>query len=278
MNNPDLHSHSTVSDGTLAPAAVVARAVRRGVTALALTDHDDTGGLAEAAAAAAEHGLQFVNGVEISVTWREQTIHVVGLGINPENSRLQAGLEVTRAGRSARAQQMATAFDALGIEGTFEGAQSFAKNPRMIGRTHFARHLCATGKVKNVKDAFRRWLGAGRPCNVELQWASLGDAVSWINCSGGLAVIAHPGRYVLDSAQLRALLAEFRGLGGAAIEVITGSHQTHQHAAFAKYAADFGLAASVGSDFHSPHESRDLGGLPVLPQGCDPVWRKLAAF
>ena len=277
MKNPDLHSHSTVSDGTLAPAAVVARAVQCGVTALALTDHDDTGGLAEAAAAAKEHGVTFINGVEISVTWRDQTIHVLGLEIDPADSSLQAGLSATRAGRTVRAQRMAAAFDALGIEGTFEGAQRFAGNPRMIGRAHFARHLREAGKVKNVQDAFRRWLGAGRPCNVEQQWATLDDAVGWIRGAGGLAVIAHPGRYPLDGPQLRALCREFRDLGGAALEVVTSSHQPRQFAVFAQLATEFGLAASVGSDFHSPQESRDLGNLPPLPAGCEPVWRMLAA-
>lgn len=278
MNNPDLHSHSNVSDGTLAPAALVARAARRGVSSLALTDHDDIAGLADAAAAAQEHGVRLINGVEISVTWQAQTIHVVGLGIDPDDSALLAGLEATRSGRSVRAMRIAAAFDGLGIEGTLAGAQRFAANPRMISRTHFARYLCEEGKVKHVKDAFRRWLGAGRPCNVDQQWASLGDAVAWINGSGGLAVIAHPARYALDHPQLRILLAEFRDFGGAALEVVSSSHQPQQYAVFGQYAREFGLAASCGSDFHSPLESRDLGGLPALPTGCDPVWRRLAAF
>ena len=276
MFNPDLHSHSNISDGTLPPAVVVARAARRGVSTLALTDHDDTGGLAEAVAAAAANGLQLINGVEISVSWQAQTIHVVGLGIDPDDPQLQAGLAKTRAGREGRAQRMAAAFDALGIEGTLAGARRCAGNPRMIGRTHFARHLVESGKVKSIKDAFRRWLGAGRPCQVEQEWAALGEAVAWIKGSGGLAVVAHPGRYGLAPAQLRALLGEFRDHGGAAIEVVTGSHQPQEFAMFAKYAAEFGLAGSVGSDFHAPDESRDLGGLPKLPAGCDPVWRQLA--
>ncbi len=266
-----------MSDGTVAPAALVARAARRGVGSLALTDHDDTGGLAEAAEAAREHGIRFINGVEISVTWRGDTIHIVGLGIDPENAALQAGLAVTRSGRTDRAQRMAAAFDNLGINGTFEGALRFAGNPRMISRTHFARHLCEAGQVKSIKDAFRRWLGAGRPCNVAQEWAGLSDAVSWINGSGGVAVIAHPGRYPFDRPQLRALLSEFREVGGAAIEVVTGSHQPQQYSMFAQHAVEFGLAASCGSDFHSPGESRDLGGLPRLPGICEPVWHRLAA-
>jgi len=273
--NPDLHCHSTVSDGTVSPAALVARAARRGVGTLALTDHDDTAGLAEAAAAALEHGIRFVNGVEISVTWQAQTIHIVGLGINPEHPVLQNGLAATRSGRIDRAKRMAAAFDGLGIHGTFEGAAALAGNPRMISRTHFARYLCDTGKVKNVKDAFRHWLGEGRPCNVDQEWAGLGDAVSWINASGGVAVIAHPARYRLERPQLRVLLSAFVDAGGAALEVVAGSQQQGQYAMFARYANEFGLAASCGSDFHSPLESRDLGGLPPLPAACEPVWQRL---
>ena len=264
-----------MSDGTVSPAALVARAARRGVGTLALTDHDDTAGLAEAAAAALEHGIRFVNGVEISVTWQAQTIHIVGLGINPEHPVLQNGLAATRSGRIDRAQRMAAAFDGLGIHGTFEGAAALAGNPRMISRTHFARYLCDTGKVKNVKDAFRHWLGEGRPCNVDQEWARLGDAVSWINASGGVAVIAHPARYRLERPQLRVLLSEFGDAGGAALEVVAGSQQQGQYAMFARYANEFGLAASCGSDFHSPLESRDLGGLPPLPAACEPVWQRL---
>ena len=212
-----------MSDGTVAPAALVARAARRGVDMLALTDHDDTSGLAAASAAACEYGIRFVNGVEISVTWQAETIHIVGLGIDPGNSALQTGLAATRAGRTDRARQMAAAFDALGITGTFEGAARLTGNPRMISRTHFARYLCDEGRVKSTKEAFRRWLGAGRPCNVEHEWATLDDALTWINGSGGVAVIAHPGRYRFDRLQLRALLAEFRDLGGAALEVVASS-------------------------------------------------------
>lgn len=266
-----------MSDGTVAPAALVARASRRGVGSLALTDHDDTGGLAEAAEAAREHGIRFINGVEISVTWQGETIHVVGLGIDPADAALQAGLAATRSGRIERAQRMSAVFDSLGIEGTFEGATRLAGNPRMISRTHYARYLCDQGHVKSTKDAFRRWLGSGRPCNVAQEWARLDNAVHWINGSGGVAVIAHPGRYALDRPQMRALLSEFRDLGGAAIEVVTGSHQPQHFSLFAKYAVEFGFAASCGSDFHSPAESRDLGGLPLIPAICEPVWQRLPA-
>ena len=271
--NLDLHCHSTFSDGTLTPDELVARAAQRGVAVLALTDHDDTGGLAAAQAAAQRHGLKLIDGVEISVTWRGHTIHVVGLGIDSSNVALQAGLAATRAGRIERAEQMFAAFDALGIAGSREDAQQFADNPQMIGRTHCARFLVKQGVVKDVKSAFKRYLGAGQPCNVPHQWARLCDAVSWIKGSGGVAVLAHPGRYPLDTAQMRALLSEFRELGGAALEVVSSSHKPHHAARFTGYARQFGLAASAGSDFHSPEESYyDLGNLPGLPAGLTPVW------
>lgn len=273
MINLDLHSHSTFSDGTLTPAELVARAARRGVEVLALTDHDDTGGLAAARAAAAEHGIRLIDGVEISVTWNGQTIHIVGLAIDPCEAALQAGLAATRGGRIERARKMAAALGELGIAGSLEGAQQFSHNPNMIGRTHFARFLVQQGAVKDITTAFKRFLGGGQPCYVPQQWASLGDAVRWINGSGGVAVIAHPGRYPLDSAQIRALLSEFRDLGGAAIEVVSSSHRPHHYATFAAHARQFGLAASAGSDFHAPDESyHDLGSLPALPAGLTAVW------
>ena len=276
MRNLDLHSHSTFSDGTLTPDALVARAAQRGVTVLALTDHDETGGLAAARAAAVEHHIRLVDGVEISVTWGGQTIHVVGLGIDPSDAELQAGLAATRGGRAARAEKIIAALEALGIAGSRDGAQQYASNPQLIGRTHFARFLVKQGIVKDLKTAFKRFLGGGQPCFVPHQWATLGGAVGWINGSGGAAVLAHPGRYPFDTEQMRALLAEFRDLGGAAIEVVSSSHRPHHCVAFAAHARQFGLAASAGSDFHSPQESyHDLGSLPALPAGVTPVWEVL---
>ena len=276
LPNPDLHSHSTYSDGTLTPDELVARASERGLKVLALTDHDDTGGLAAARAEAQRVDLTLINGVEISVTWRGHTLHVVGLGIDPADAQLQTGLAATRNGRHRRADKIAAAFDDLGIAGSQAGVREFAANADMISRTHFARFLVKRGAVKDMHSAFKRYLGAGQPCFVPHEWASLGDAVKWINGSGGLAVIAHPGRYELDNAQMRELLGEFREHGGAAIEVVTSSHKPQQYAAFAAHAARFGLAASAGSDFHSPAESyHDLGSLPALPPGVTPVWQLL---
>lgn len=209
------------------------------------------------------------------MTWRGQTLHIVGLGIDPGDARLQAGLAATRAGRTGRARAIAAALEELGIDGSFDGARQFADNPEIVGRTHFARFLVQQGLVKDIAAAFKRYLGNGRPGHVPHQWAALSDAVDWINGSGGAAVIAHPGRYPMSTSEMHELLAEFRERGGAAIEVVSGSHSPQQYATFAGLARRFGLAASAGSDFHSPHESRhDLGNLPAIPEGCAPVWEK----
>jgi len=240
-----------------------------------LTDHDETGGLAMARTAAANHGIKLINGVEISVTWRSQTLHILGLGVDPANPKLRSGLTATRAGRTQRAHNIAAVLEGLGISGSFEGAKRFANNPEIVGRTHFARFLVQQGVVKDMPSAFKRFLGNGRPGHVLHQWAALSDAVNWINESGGVAVIAHPGRYSFDTSTLNELLTDFCGCGGGAIEVRSGSHSPQQYVTFAKLACHFGLAASAGSDFHSPLESRqDLGNLPALPAGCTPVWEK----
>jgi len=271
----DLHCHSTRSDGLLAPAAVVARAAQRGVRTLALTDHDEVSGLREARERAADVGLSLINGVEISVTWSGRTLHVVGLHIDPENPELTAGLEQIRDGRQHRAENIASGLEAAGVEGSLVGARSYVTNPELVGRTHFARFLVALGRASDVQSVFRKYLTAGKPGYVAHQWASLEQAVYWIRASGGIAVLAHPGRYGLNNAERESLLSSFVGMGGGAIEVVTGSHTPDQYVIWAGYARRFGLLASTGSDFHGPGESRrDFGELPGLPAGCTPVWEK----
>ncbi|MBA2350767.1 MAG: PHP domain-containing protein [Burkholderiales bacterium] len=273
----DLHCHSRYSDGLMAPADVVRRAAANGARALALTDHDETGGLAEARAAAAALGVAFITGVEISATWRNHNLHIVGLRFDADNPALQRGLAAIRDGRVERAKRMAAELDRLGIEGSLAGAQTHVSNPRMIGRAHFARFLVERGHAKDVKAVFKKYLAEGKPGYVAHQWASLADALGWISASGGVAVIAHPGRLNADDKTLCELFAEFKEHGGSAIEVVTGSHTPPQCGQFAEYARRFGLAASVGSDFHGPLESaRDVGALPELPAGCVPVWQDWA--
>ena len=271
----DLHSHSTHSDGLLTPAQLVARAAERGVTVLALTDHDETGGLDAARAAAHEAGIELVNGVEISVSWHEHTLHVVGLQIDPGNPQLAAGLAQVRCGRSARAERIAADLAQAGIAGSLEGARAHAKNPELVGRTHFARFLVERGHARDAQGVFKKYLTAGRPGHVPHQWAELEQAVGWIRASGGMAVLAHPGRYKMDNARRETMLENFRDAGGVAIEVVTASHSREQFALWGRHARRFGFLASAGSDFHGPGESyRDLGLLPELPQGCTPVWSR----
>ena len=279
MLDYDLHCHSTVSDGLLSPSDLVARAAERGVKVLALTDHDDVAGLSEAAETAASYGMQLVNGVEISVSWRGRSLHFVGLNINPVHPALVEGLQGIRNGRGMRAQLMADSLARCGIGGALEGAYRYANNPSLIGRTHFARFLVENGHCKDVASVFKNYLVKGKPGFVPHEGASLSDAVGWITGSGGVAVLAHPGRYKvagkkMGSTLLRDLLRDFVELGGRGIEVVSGSHTPEQYAEFARYAEEFDLLASCGSDFHGPGESyRDLGRLPDFPLNCRPVWQ-----
>jgi len=269
----DLHSHSTVSDGLLSPADLVRHAAEKGVKVLALTDHDDIDGLPAAAIAAASHGLQFINGVEISVTWHRRTLHIVGLKIDPGNTALQAGLKRIRDSRHVRAQGMADSLARVGIGGSLEGAYAYSSEGGIISRSHFARFLVEKGLAKNVGAVFKRFLVQGKPGYFEHQWASLEEALNWITGSGGIAVLAHPGRYDIGRTNMLTLLHEFRELGGKAIEVVTGSHTPEMVPHFARLAHQFDLLSSAGSDYHGPGQSYfDMGRLPDLPSNCTPVW------
>jgi predicted metal-dependent phosphoesterase TrpH len=275
--NADLHCHSVISDGTLTPEALAKRAKANGVQLWALTDHDEVGGQARAAKAAADHGLDYLTGVEISVSFLGQTIHIVGLGFDSNNARLWLGLQQTRGGRAQRAHDMAIDLARVGINGTFEGALTYAGNPDLISRTHFARYLVETGVCKDTYEVFRKYLTEGKPGFVEHRWAHLKDAVHWIKQAGGMAIIAHPARYKFTANEEFALFTEFKGLGGEGVEVVTGSHSAAEFDTYADLAVEFGLAASRGSDFHCPEESRtDLGTLPDLPGQLTPVWTLLA--
>jgi len=271
--NIDLHCHSNVSDGALAPAAVARRAARAGVDVWALTDHDQLDGLGEARTAALDEDMRFVDGVEISVTWRGSTVHIVGLRIDPGNESLAVNLAAVRGGRLERARAMARDLREVGIDGAYEGALERAENPEMVSRTHFARFLADIGAVADTRDAFRRFLVPGKPGYVPHQWAVLADAVQWIVAAGGQAVLAHPGRYGLSAGAMDALLREFRAAGGEALEVVTGSHSADQFRHFGALAAQHGFAASRGSDFHGPQEGAEFGTLPPLDPRLRPVWR-----
>ena len=288
VQNFDCHNHSIYSDGLLRPRELVELAKQSGCDAVALTDHDNTGGLAEGEDAAAEIGLRFIRGVELSVSWPGRssasatadinpiTIHVVGLGIDPHALALRSGIASIRDGRLDRARQMGASLANMGITGVFEEALALAENKDMIGRTHFARALVARGQAKNVGAVFGRFLTPGKPGFVAHQWASLDNAIQWITGAGGVAVLAHPGRYKLSAQEMRELLREFKETGGTAIEVITGSHEKHQYREYASLAREFDFMASRGSDFHGHGESRFRPGtLPPLPADLVPVWTVL---
>lgn len=272
--NADLHSHSYFSDGTLSPADLAHRAHGNGVELWSLTDHDEIAGQKEAAEAAGDLGLPYVTGAEISVSFAGQTVHIVGLDFDPENSALQQGLNAVRNGRSERARAMSQEIEkATGLQGVFDGALALAANPQAITRAHLARFLVQQGLFSSVQDVFRKYLAEGKPGFVPHYWISLQEALQWIRCAGGVAVIAHPARYRFTTTQEFALFSEFKRHGGQAVEVITGSHTPAESLKYAGLAKEFGLLASRGSDFHSPQESRvDLGALPSLPQNVEPVW------
>ena len=273
MLNIDLHCHSNMSDGVLSPAEVVARAAANGVHALALTDHDDVAGIATAQAVAATAGLRLIPGVEISVSWGGQTVHIVGLRIDPRHPELAAGLHGIRLGRVERARRMGDDLAQSGIAGAYAGACGYAANKQLVGRTHFARWLVAQGHVPDMRAAFRRFLTRGNPGYVEHEWTTLENAVGWIHASGGTAVIAHPGRYAFNARELHLLLDAFRALGGEGIEVISGTHHPTEYGKFADLARAFSLKASRGTDFHAPGEGPGIGPLPALPHYCHPVWQ-----
>lgn len=277
MENFDLHNHSTRSDGLLSPTQLIELAARAGVHAIALTDHDTTEGLEEAGEAARQHGIEWVPGVEISVTWGDTTLHIVGLCIDPMSRAMMDGLKSIRDGRLGRAQRVAGVLKGMGIPGALEGALALAPNESLLSRTHFARFLVEQGAVKDTQAAFDRYLAKGKPAYVPHQWATLSDAIAWIRESGGTAVLAHPDRYGLKPWARSELLEEFCGLGGEAIEVVTGSHRPEQYATWRRAAEEYGLLASRGADYHGPGESPyEPGRLPPLPETLTPVWSKWA--
>ena len=270
----DLHSHSTVSDGSLSPEQLVARAIDQGVDVLALTDHDGTEGIIAAQAAAQGTKLSLVTGVEISVTWGSSTIHILGLKVDHKNEALQKGLKKIRDYRKERAVKIAERLEKSGISGAYEGASQYA-SPVMLGRVHFAKFLVDKGHAKNINDVFKRYLVRNKPGYVSGEWATLAQAVNWINGAGGQAVIAHPARYKMTATKLRRLITEFKELGGVGLEVVSGRQHPEEIKTLAKLANDFNLLASCGSDFHSPDNTWvELGRLPELPSSVNPIWKK----
>jgi predicted metal-dependent phosphoesterase TrpH len=271
--NVDLHCHSTASDGLLPPAEVVRRAAANGVDMLSLTDHDDLGGLPAARLVADEVGMRFVNGVEISIEWGGLQVHIIGYAFDADDRVLNDGLASIRSGRISRARRMAADLETVGIGGCFDGAMRFAENPNLISRAHFARYLVESGVCKDVRSVFESYIVPGRPGYVDHRWATLEESVGWILGAGGVAAVAHPGRYKLSRPEMRLMLDEFKRYGGQAIEIVSGSHSADNVTVFSRLAREYGFLASCGSDFHGPGESYiDLGKLASMPPGLTPVW------
>ncbi len=261
----------------LTPAALVRRAASRGVSLLALTDHDETGGLEEAEQASFEVDIQLVRGVEISVAWNGHNLHVLGLDIDPHVQQLADGLASIRDSRAERAVRIAAQLDAVGVTGSLPGATRHAGSSAAIGRSHFARFLVEQKHVRNTTDAFRRYLGAGRCGYVPPSWPDLAQSIGWIHCAGGQAVLAHPDRYRLPPRALRSLFEDFARSGGEAIE-ISGDGRFRSSAQI-RLARQFGFALSSGSDFHAPGKDvADLGDVTEIPAGMPAVWQRLQAM
>lgn len=276
MNIPiiDLHCHSNVSDGLLSPAELMSHAAENNVQAIALTDHDDIAGLSEASITAKSLNIIFINGVEISVTWKKRTLHIVGLNFDKDNKLLFQGLKKIRDGRYKRAQLMADGLGMAGIQGAMDGAKSYAKNST-IGRIHFAQFLVAQGYAKDISAVFKKFLTPGKPGYVDHEWISLEESIRLINGAGGDAIIAHPGRYDMGNKLYPKLFQEFKDLGGTGVEVMSGSQDPSQANYFSKLAANYNLLSSCGSDFHGKGIShRALGNVRSLPNDSIPIWTK----
>lgn len=268
----DLHSHSLCSDGVLSPRELVARAKEYGVTALALTDHDTLAGQAEAHAAANDLGILAISGIELSCQWSGVGVHIVGLNFDLQSPIITDAVAHQQHVRRERAEVIANKLAKLGMQGALEGAQRFAGDGS-VGRPHFAKWLIENNHVPTMSAAFKRYLGAGKPGDVKQMWPTIGEAVSWISSSGGLAVLAHPDKYKLTRTKLNRLLLDFVEVGGRAMEVVSGKQTASVTQYMAHIADKHQLYASCGSDFHVPEQAwQELGQFGSLPSQCQPIW------
>lgn len=271
MPQYDLHCHSNFSDGALSPADLVARAAERGVTHLALTDHDTTAGLAPAMQAIAEQqlDLQLIPGVEITCRWEDFEIHLVALHFDPNADQLQALLNQQQQQRLTRFEQMLAKLHKAGLN-----VELPAFSPQqMPTRKHLADALVEQQWVSSFDAVFRRYLGKGQLAYVRGNWVTLEDAIETVAAVGGVSVIAHPHAYQLSNKWLRRLLQEAKDAGVTGMEVAVGQQSPGQREALATFAKELGLSASAGSDFHYPSNWRDLGKNIVLPEACVPIWQ-----
>jgi predicted metal-dependent phosphoesterase TrpH len=271
--NIDLHTHSNCSDGALTPGELVTRAKAAGIDVLALTDHDTVAGVEEARVCASRHGLRFVPGVEISATWRAQSIHVLGLWIDPAAASLRGELCAQGERRRSRMRKICARLARLGLPGA-ELLAAVEANPGLPTRAHLANAMVERGHVNRADEAFRKYLGAGKAGYFAPEWPALDAVVDWIRAAGGVAALAHPARYSLSAGARRQLLGDFKAAGGGALEVVTGANGGQHAEAISLLAVKYGFMGSVGSDFHNPHFIwNPLGRSLKLPDCVTPVWR-----
>ena len=269
----DLHSHSTASDGALSPEDLILRAKEKGVTCLALTDHDTVAGLSAAQEAAKKVDLQFINGIEFSCTWNKKTFHIVGLGIDPSNPKLLAGIDSIQSIRIARAKKISQKLEKQKINGAYEAILA-ESSTTMVTRSHFADFLLKHDYVSTKQGAFDAYLGQGKSAFVNTEWATLEDTLHYIKSAGGVAVLAHPMRYKMTASWMRRFLTAFKAEGGLGMEIITGRNNPDEIRRSLHFAKQFDLYGSVGSDFHSPKNKWvELGRLAALPVNIKPIWR-----
>lgn len=271
----DLHTHTTASDGRLEPQALIDEAMASGVSMLAITDHDSVAAYAKLDTLVHD-ALRLIPGIELSTTWRGVGVHVLGLNVDLNSDSLHQACAFQTHARASRAQQIAERLERLGANDVLAGAARMAQGGA-IGRPHFARYLVEIGFVKNHSEAFRKFLGSGKAGDVKQHWASFAQIIEWIRASNGIAVLAHPAKYGLTRSKRNTLIGEFAGLGGQALEIISGQQEASLTQTLADTAAHYQLQASCGSDFHQKGQPWAKLGMPLqLPAGCRPIWRSWA--
>jgi len=252
---------------------LVERAAGRGVTHLALTDHDTLDGFAEAQATAEEVGIRLIAGIELSCQWKSNTIHIVGLDFDPFDEKLLQRIATQNTNRWQRAREIATKLEKIASANLLDMAVEFAGGT-VPGRPHFAQALIKAGVVTDHGEAFKKYLGTGKKGDVKAFWPELADIPAWIKEAGGVAVLAHPRKYRMSATKLREMIDDFQAAGGQAMEVAVSGQSSGDTGFLAEMARRKGLLASVGSDFHGPGAPWcELGTAPALPAGLSPVWQ-----
>ena len=268
----DLHSHTTFSDGGLSPAELIQRAVDCKVDTLAITDHDTVS--AHHVLPDGSDRITIIPGIEYSTRWLSQGIHILGLNIDVKSSATAEGVAFQGNARKQRAQRIGEALESKDIPDAFTQAQKLA-GEGVVCRPHFARFLVDSGVVGSRQEAFKKYLGDGKSCDVKQHWAEMSQIIAWIREAGGVAVLAHPLKYKLSGMKLKHLLDDFIGAGGEGLEVISGKQLAHYTTGLANLCQQKGLLASCGSDFHAPGLSwAELGSFAALPPKLEPVWSR----